>query len=61
MMACAVLAVCLGSLWAGCADGETTKTDAVSGGTTMTSVMTQRPPIDLLAPTDYQTASFALG
>lgn len=56
-----VLALCFGVLGAGCGDGETTKTDAVPGGSTMTSVMTERPPIDLLAPTDFQTASFALG
>ena len=54
------LAVAASIFAGGCGEAGTPGTSA-EGGQTMTSAVPQLPPIDLAAPTSFETASFALG
>lgn len=61
-----VLAAALFALVSGCGQADLPAGGgAVAGGTegssTTSTVLPQVPPIDLLAPTEFETASFALG
>jgi len=60
-VAVAVLVTALVFIGGGCGDDTTSEVTAVQGGSTMTTAQPALPPIDLLAPASFETASFALG
>jgi hypothetical protein len=63
------LAVALSGFTGGCGDAATSGSGAAGGATTGTAgggagvgvALPEIPPIDLLAPTSFETAFFALG
>jgi hypothetical protein len=55
------LAIALSVTASGCGDAGASATGAADGGSTVTTALPETPPIDLLAPVSFETASFAFG
>jgi len=55
------LALALGGLAGGCADSKTSPPGSDDVGSGSGTTLPELPPIDLSAPSDFATASFALG